>query len=104
MEILAPVNANTLDAALEAGADAVYFGLKRLNARRGAQNFTQEELPGVVERIHRAGAKAHLTLNIDLTQRELGLAARTLALARATGVDAVIVRDPALLSLSPIFP
>lgn len=104
MEILAPVNANTLDAALEAGADAVYFGLKRLNARRGAQNFTQEELPGVVERIHRAGAKAHLTLNIDLTQRELGLAARTLALARATGVDAVIVRDPALLSLRPLFP
>ncbi len=104
MEILAPVNASTLDAALEAGADAVYFGLKRLNARRGAQNFTQEELPDVVEKIHRHGAKAHLTLNIDLTQRELGLAVRTLALARATGVDAVILRDPALLSLRSQFP
>ncbi len=104
MEILAPVNAATLDAALEAGADAVYFGLKRLNARRGALNFTQDELPGVVEKIHRHGAKAHLALNIDLTQRELGLAARTLALATATGVDAVIVRDPAILALRSRFP
>ncbi|MGN0866594.1 MAG: U32 family peptidase [Oligosphaeraceae bacterium] len=104
MEILAPVNASTLDAALDAGADAVYFGLKRLNARRGALNFTQDELPEVVEKIHGHGAKAHLALNIDLTQRELGLAIRTLALARATGVDAVIVRDPAILSLRPRFP
>ncbi len=104
MELLAPVNANTLDAALEAGADAVYFGLRRLNARRGAMNFSPEELSAVVEKIHRRGAKAHLTLNIDLTQRELGLALRTLELARQCGVDAVILRDPALLPLSAEFP
>lgn len=104
MELLAPANANTLDAALDAGADAVYFGLRRLNARRGALNFSPEELPAVVEKIHRRGAKAHLTLNIDLTQRELGLALRTLELARQCKVDAVILRDPALLPLASMFP
>ncbi len=104
MELLAPANANTLDAALDAGADAVYFGLRRLNARRGALNFSPEELPAVVEKIHKRGAKAHLTLNIDLAQRELGLALRTLELARQCKVDAVILRDPALLPLASMFP
>ena len=104
MELLAPVNADTLQAALDAGADAVYFGLTRLNARRGARNFAPDELAGVVQRIHAAGAKAHLTLNIDLATREIGLAARTLQLASEAGVDAVIVRDAAILSLIPHFP
>ncbi|HQC54025.1 MAG TPA: U32 family peptidase, partial [Lentisphaeria bacterium] len=105
LEILAPAGSrDALEAALQAGADAVYFGLKHLNARRGAANFSPEELPEVVQRIHDAGAKAHLTLNIDIHQRELGLAARTLALAAEVGVDAVLVRDPALLALRPHFP
>lgn len=104
MELLAPVNADTLQAALDAGADAVYFGLTRLNARRGAKNFAPDELAEVAQRIHSAGAKAHLTINIDLATRELGLAARTLQLAAEAGVDAVIVRDPAILALIPHFP
>ena len=104
MEILAPVNADTLDAALNAGANAVYFGLKKLNARRGAKNFTQDELAEVVRKIHQSGAQAHLTLNIDLSPRDTGLAARTLAFAAQCGVDAVIVRDPAVLALRPFFP
>lgn len=104
LEILAPVNAGTLDAALRAGADAVYFGLTKLNARRGAKNFAPEELAGVVEKIHAAEARAHLTLNIDLAQRELGLAVRTLELARRAKVDAVIVKDFAIVSLISEFP
>ncbi len=105
LEILAPAGSRAaLEAALQAGADAVYFGLKHLNARRGAANFTPEELPDIVHRVHQAGGKAHLTLNIDIHQRELGLAARTLALAAEAGVDAVLVRDPALLALRPHFP
>ncbi|MCQ2397466.1 MAG: U32 family peptidase [Lentisphaeria bacterium] len=104
MEILSPVNADTLEAALDAGADAVYFGLKKLNARRGAKNFGQAELAEVVRKIHDRGAKAHLTVNIDLCTRETGLAARTLAFAQECGVDAVIVRDPAILALRPFFP
>lgn len=104
MELLAPVNTETLRPALAAGADAVYFGLKRLNARRGALNFSQSELPEAVRLIHAAGAKAHLTLNIDLAQNEIGLAARMLHCAAECKVDAVIVRDPALFALRPFFP
>lgn len=104
MEILSPVNSDTLETALASGADAVYFGLKKLNARRGAKNFSQGELADVVAKIHSHGAKAHLTVNIDLSTRETGLAARTLAFAQECGVDAVIVRDPAILALRPFFP
>lgn len=105
MELLAPAGGpETLQAALDAGADAVYFGLKRLNARRGAANFAPEELKGVVAAVHAAGAKAYLTLNIDLVQRELGLAMRTLQLASDAGVDAVLIRDPALLVARAVFP
>jgi putative protease len=105
LELLAPAgDAAALAAALAAGAGAVYFGLGELNARRKARNFTAAELAGVITQVHKAGAKAYLTLNIDLKDRELGTAARLLTLAAATGVDAVLVRDPALLALRPFFP
>jgi collagenase-like PrtC family protease len=93
-----------LEAALEAGAGAVYFGLTTLNARRAARNFRQDELADAVRTIHAHGARAYLTLNIDLAQRELGQAARVLELARQRGADAVLVRDPALLALRPEYP
>lgn len=102
LELLAPAGDwAALEAALEAGADAVYFGLTSLNARRGAKNFEPEEFRRAVELVHQRGAKAYLTLNIDLAQRELGQAARMLELARQAGADAVLVRDPALLALRP---
>ena len=105
LELLAPAGGpDELAAALKAGADAVYFGLKKLNARTGAKNFPPEALQDVVQSIHDAHAKAYLTLNIDLSQRELGLAARTLALAEQAHVDAVLVRDPAILAFIPLFP
>jgi len=105
LELLAPAGDwESLEAALEAGAAAVYFGLTTLNARRGARNFRQEELPAAVSAVHARGAKAYLTLNIDLTQRELGQAARILELARQLGFDGVLVRDPALLALHRAYP
>jgi putative protease len=105
MELLAPAGAGeALEAALRSGASAVYLGLRTLNARRRARNFTPDELPDAIQRAHEAGARVYLTLNIDLTQRELGQAARMLELARQCGVDAVLVRDPALLALKPLFP
>ncbi len=98
-ELLAPAGGmRCLEAALSAGADAVYFGLRELNARRGAENFAADELPLAVELAHGRGARAYLALNIDLAERELGLAARYLELARKSKVDAVLVRDPALLA------
>ncbi len=104
-ELLAPAGDwDALEAALEAGASAVYFGLTVLNARRRARNFRQEEFAKAVEAVHAGGARAYLTLNTDLGQRELGQAARILELARQSGADAVLVRDPALLALKREYP
>jgi collagenase-like PrtC family protease len=105
LELLAPAgDAAALEAALAAGADAVYFGLTTLNARRRAQNFAPEELAQAVETVHARGARAHLTLNIQLAERELGQAARILELARQCRVDAVLVCDPALWGLRSAYP
>jgi putative protease len=105
LELLAPAgDLAALQAALAAGTDAVYFGLNVLNARRRARNFDQSEFAQAVETTHQHDAKAYLTLNIDLTERELAQAARLLKLAREAGVDAVLVRDPALLAMKPEFP
>jgi U32 family peptidase len=105
LELLAPAGEESaLLAALEAGANSVYFGLKMLNARRKAKNFTPENFAEAVEAVHARGAKAYLTLNTDLTQREIGQAVRILELARQCKVDAVLVRDPALISLRAEFP
>jgi collagenase-like PrtC family protease len=105
LELLAPAGDRAaLEAALEAGAGAVYFGLTTLNARRAARNFRQDELADAVRTVHAHAARAYLTLNIDLAERELGQAARILELARQCGVDAVLVRDPALLALRPQYP
>jgi len=105
LELLAPAgDMAALEAALESGAGAVYFGLTSLNARRGARNFRPDELPCAVEAAHARGARAYLALNIDVSQRELGQAARILELARRCGVDAVLVRDPALLALHRAYP
>jgi len=102
LELLAPAGDwAALEAALEAGAGAVYFGLTTLNARRRAKNFHQDEFARAVELVHARGARAYVTLNIDLSERELGQAARTLELARQCRADAVLVRDPALLALRP---
>lgn len=105
LELLAPAGDwPALEAALEAGANAVYLGLTTLNARRRAKNFSQEEFAQAVEKVHAHGARAYLTLNIDLAEREVGQAARMLQWARECRVDAVLVRDPALLALRPHFP
>lgn len=105
LELLAPAgDAESLTAAIEAGADAIYLGLRALNARRRAANFGQEQLLEAIEQAHRKGVKVYLTLNTEISQRELGQAARALELASQGGVDAVLVRDPALLWLHEYYP
>jgi len=104
-EVLAPAGSpETMQAALDAKADAVYFGLRKLNARRGAANFPAMQLADIMSNLHSNGVKGYLTVNIDLTQRDLGLAARILALAEQAKVDAVLVRDPAILEMRNCFP
>ena len=105
MELLAPAgDQESLEAAIATGANAVYLGLHTLNARRGAKNFAAGDLPGIVEAAHKRNVRIFLTLNIDITQPELGQAVRMLKLAADAGVDAVLVRDPGLIHLRAFFP
>ncbi len=94
MELLSPAGSmEAVTAAVQNGADAVYFGYGDFNARRGARNFTQEEAAAAVSYCHLRGCKAYLTLNTLLTDRELPRAAEVAAHASAIGMDAVIVQD-----------
>lgn len=101
-EILAPAgNEASLQAALAAGADAVYFGLDEgFNARARASNFSLTNLAPVVERIHRAGARAYLTMNTLVFESELIHLEPILRKVAQAGVDALIVQDPGLCLLA----
>lgn len=105
MELLAPAGSlEVLEAAVSAGADAVYFGLDELNARRGAENISTDKLEAAVSIAHEKNCRAYLAINIDIAERETGLAARYLEFACAKSVDAVIVKDPMFFKLIPFFP
>ncbi len=105
LELLAPAgNPESLVAALESGADAVYLGLKTLNARRRAVNFSADQFRTALAEVRSRGKKVYLTLNTDVAEREVGQAARMLALAAELEVDAVLVRDPAALALARELP
>ena len=94
LELLAPAGSmESVTAAVQNGADAVYFGYGDFNARRSAKNLTQEEAAAAVSYCHLRGCKVHLTLNTLLTDRELPAAALAAAHASDIGVDAVIVQD-----------
>ncbi len=95
LEILAPAgDAACLEAALAAGADAVYFGLDAgFNARARAANFPTEALPGVMQKIHDRGRRGYLTINTLVFDHELSALQRLVAAAAEAGVDAAIVQD-----------
>ena len=100
-ELLAPAGGwDCLKAAVANGADAVFFGLPRFNARLRADNFTEEELPSVTAFCHRHGVKAYVTLNTLVFTAELDDAAEYLRLLNRSGVDALIVQDIGLVRLA----
>ena len=100
--MLAPAgDLHSLRAALQSGADAVYFGLDEgFNARARAENFSLETLPATVALIHRAGARAYLTVNTLVFEPELPVVEQLLRRVAASGVDALIVQDPAVALLA----
>ncbi len=99
-ELLAPAGDwEALRAAAANGADAVYFGLTEFNARHRAHNFTIEELPQVVEYLHRRNVRAYVTVNTLIFSDELAAAARLIAAVAESGADAVIVQDLGLVRL-----
>ena len=100
LELLSPAGSmDALRAAVQNGADAVYLGLNVFNARRGAKNFTLEELREAVPYCHVRGVQVHLALNILVTDRELTEAAEVIRAAARIGVDAFIVQDLGLVEL-----
>ena len=101
MELLSPAGGfDSLIAAVQTGADAVYMGFGAFNARRSAKNFTDEEFASAVSYCHLRGVRVFLTLNTLLTDRELAQAADALKKACAMGVDAILVQDWGLLTLA----
>ena len=101
MELLSPAGHwEAMVAAVQSGADSVYFGCGGFNARRGAKNFTPEELSPAVAYCHLRGVKVYLTVNTLVTDRELAAAGDLLRQASRAGVDAVIVQDWGLAALA----
>ena len=100
-ELLAPAGDwDCVRAAVANGADAVYFGLPRFNARLRAHNFTEAELPEVVAFCHRHGVKAYVAFNTLVFTGELDAADEYLRLLSRAGVDALIVQDIGLVRLA----
>lgn len=99
IEIMAPAgNFECLQAAIQGGADSVYFGVERLNMRsHSANNFKTEDLPEICGMCRQHGIKSYLTLNIVLYQEDLEDMRRTLDAAKAAGITAVIASDMAAI-------
>ncbi len=108
-ELLAPAGDwECARAAVENGADAIYFGLERFNARMRAKNITQADLPALMAFLHRRGVRGYVTFNTLVFTNELADATDYLRTIIASGVDAAIVQDVGICrlirELSPDFP
>ncbi|MGM9683362.1 MAG: DUF3656 domain-containing protein [Eubacteriales bacterium] len=93
-ELLSPAGSpEALDAAIEAGADAVYLGLPSFNARINARNFTPADIAADIDRAHAYGVKVYITLNTLIFDRETDEFLRAAESAYLGGADALIVAD-----------
>ncbi|MDE1170226.1 MAG: DUF3656 domain-containing protein [Verrucomicrobium sp.] len=100
-ELLAPAGDwDCVRAAVANGADAVYFGLTKFNARLRADNFTLEDLPKIVAYLHERGVKGYVTMNTLLFPGELAEAEQFLLALDRAGTDAIIVQDLGLAALA----
>lgn len=108
-ELLAPAGDwECAKAAVENGADAIYFGLERFNARMRAHNFTEADLPRLMEFLHGRGVKGYVTFNTLVFENEMREAEQYARSIVTAGVDAAIVQDVGICrlirQLSPDFP
>jgi collagenase-like PrtC family protease len=100
VELLSPAGGwDSLKVAVENGADAVYLGVGRFNARQRAENFTETDLPKVTEFCHGRGVRVHLAANTLVKNSELSEFFSLMGCAYSAGVDAVIVQDLAFIPL-----
>lgn len=98
IELLSPAGSpEAVIAAVQNGADAVYMGLDRFNARRGAKNFTDEEFEKAMRYCRIRGCKVYVVFNTLVNDREIHSAVESAALASALGADGLIVQDLGLV-------
>ncbi len=102
IELLAPAGCfPSLQAAIDNGADAVYFGLAQLNMRaRARRSFNVPDLKEIITRLHDAGVKGYLTLNTLLYEHDLKLCQKMLETAADENVDGVILSDMAAVQMA----
>ena len=94
IELLAPAGSEkALKAAVQAGADAVYLGGSRFNARQSADNFTIEEMKKTVDYCHLYGVRVYVTVNTLIKMREFSDLISYAKELNDVGVDGVIVQD-----------
>ncbi len=99
-ELLAPAgNWECARAAVEHGADAIYFGLEQFNARMRADNFAVADLPELMAFLHGRGVRGYVTINTLIFTAELAAVESYLRAMIAAGVDGVIVQDVGLCRL-----
>ena len=100
IEIMAPVGCyESLHAAINAGANSVYFGIGRLNMRSAsAANFSEADMEKIVEIAHNAGVKTYLTVNTIIYDDELAVMQQVVNKAKEVGVDAIIASDLAVIT------
>lgn len=100
-ELLSPAgNWDCARAAVAAGADAIYFGMPKFNARLRADNFTEADLPELMVFLHKHGVKGFVAMNTLIFTGELESAERQLRLIAEAGVDALIIQDLGLAKMA----
>ena len=99
-EIMAPVGSyESLHAAINAGADAVYFGVEGLNMRaRSSVNFTLADLHNIADICRQSGVKTYLTVNTVIYDSEIELCHKVIDAAKEAGISAIIATDIAAIS------
>jgi len=99
-ELMAPAGDWTmLQTAINAGADAVYFGVDKLNMRAKAKNFTIEDLPGLVKLCKEKNVKTYLTINTIVFEEEIVELEKIITSAKKAGVDRIICWDLSVVEL-----
>ena len=101
IELMAPAgDFESLRAAIQGGANAVYFGVGKLNMRSGsAKNFTVEDLPEITRICNKAHIKSYLTLNIVMYDAELEDMKKLVSKAKEAEISAIIATDPAVINV-----
>jgi len=100
VELMAPAgNFESMQAAMDNGADSVYFGIEQMNMRaRASMNFTLDDLPEIARRCGENNVRTYLTLNTIVYNHDLSLVKRIIDAVKSAGITAVIAADQAVLS------